>query len=116
MPIKEFKCRACGHRFEELVWLKEPDPKACPKCGKEELTQVLGTFRVAGVSKKSAKPDEGGTDEGGEFGGDDGESGDFGGGDDFGAGGDFGGDGGDLGDAGDDAGSDAGGDAGDLED
>jgi putative FmdB family regulatory protein len=30
MPLYDFKCRACGHRFEELVRLGET--AECPKC------------------------------------------------------------------------------------
>lgn len=31
MPLHDFKCPACGHRFEELVKVGETPP--CPKCG-----------------------------------------------------------------------------------
>ena len=31
MPLHDFKCPACGHRFEELV--KVGASPACPKCG-----------------------------------------------------------------------------------
>jgi putative FmdB family regulatory protein len=30
MPIYDFKCRKCGHKFEELV--RVSDSAACPKC------------------------------------------------------------------------------------
>lgn len=30
MPLYDFKCRKCGHRFEELVRLGEA--ASCPKC------------------------------------------------------------------------------------
>ncbi|MEK7765516.1 MAG: zinc ribbon domain-containing protein [bacterium] len=105
MPLKEFECESCRHRFEVIVWLREPDPAACPKCGKSPLKQILGTFRIAGVRSKSKADDEGGDDLGGLEG--------AGQGDDFGGGGDEGGWGGagdeDLGDAPDTGGEDAGG-------
>ncbi len=31
MPIYDFRCPACGHRFEELV--KVNGSASCPKCG-----------------------------------------------------------------------------------
>jgi putative FmdB family regulatory protein len=30
MPLYEFKCKACGHRFDELVRVGETPP--CPRC------------------------------------------------------------------------------------
>ena len=39
--------------------LNEPNPAKCPKCGGGELKQLLGTFRIAGVRKKSDR-DRGG--------------------------------------------------------
>lgn len=109
MPIKEFECEACHHKYEDILGLNEPNPTTCPKCGKGPLKSILGTFRIGGVQKKSASGDdfgdEGGMPGGGGFGG---EMGGMGG--DMGGmgGGDFGGDmgGGDMG-LGDD--SDAGG-------
>ncbi len=62
MPIKEFACTACGHKFEEILGINEPNPEVCPKCGKKELKRVLGTFKIAGARSKSAPP----ADEGGE--------------------------------------------------
>nr|MDD6336339.1 zinc ribbon domain-containing protein [bacterium] len=40
MPLLDFKCRACGHRFEELVSLNHEGEVACPKCGSRELARV----------------------------------------------------------------------------
>ncbi len=31
MPIYEYQCKDCGHRFDELRSYDEPDP-SCPKC------------------------------------------------------------------------------------
>ena len=53
MPIKEYECRACANKFEALVMLSEPDPTACPKCGKSDLKRILSTFRISGAHKKS---------------------------------------------------------------
>jgi len=38
MPIYEYKCRGCGHKFEELV-LGEEEIK-CPKCNSKELEKL----------------------------------------------------------------------------
>ena len=53
MPIKEYECRACSSKFEALLMLNEPDPTACPKCGKSDLKRILSTFRIAGAHKKT---------------------------------------------------------------
>lgn len=55
MPLKEFECQGCHHRFEELLMLNEPNPAKCPKCGSPELKQLLGTFRIIGLRSKSAR-------------------------------------------------------------
>ena len=34
MPIYEYMCKECLHRFEELLKLDDPDPP-CPECGKK---------------------------------------------------------------------------------
>ncbi len=59
MPLKDFECQSCHHKFEVLVWIREPDPAACPKCGAADLKQLLGTFRVTGLGKKSQRGDAG---------------------------------------------------------
>ena len=33
MPIYEYQCAKCGHRFERLQSLSDPPPKKCPDCG-----------------------------------------------------------------------------------
>ena len=39
MPIFDFECKRCGHRFEALV-LSKTVP-ACPECKSEELEKLL---------------------------------------------------------------------------
>ena len=50
MPIYAFACRACGHQFDRLQKLSDPDPRECPACGAVELhRQVTApSFRLAG--------------------------------------------------------------------
>ncbi len=33
MPLYEFECEACAHRFERIQKFSDPTPDACPKCG-----------------------------------------------------------------------------------
>jgi putative FmdB family regulatory protein len=39
MPIYEYKCRACGHQFDELVKLGETPN--CPSCDKNDLERLF---------------------------------------------------------------------------
>ncbi|MBS3895318.1 zinc ribbon domain-containing protein [Silanimonas sp.] len=52
MPIYAFACSACGHTFDRLQRLADPDPSTCPACGAEgaigrQLTAPQ--FRLAGA-------------------------------------------------------------------
>ncbi len=51
MPIYAFECASCGHRFERLQRLSDPDPTACPDCGVEQVRRQLTapSFRLAGA-------------------------------------------------------------------
>lgn len=33
MPLYEYKCVKCGHRFEKIESVSASDKKKCPKCG-----------------------------------------------------------------------------------
>lgn len=51
MPIYAFACDACGHAFDRLQKLSDPDPVDCPACGargqvRRQLTAPQ--FRLAG--------------------------------------------------------------------
>ncbi|MBN8726595.1 MAG: zinc ribbon domain-containing protein [Xanthomonadales bacterium] len=50
MPIYEFECSACHDRFERLQKLSDPDPAACPACGKAQVRRRVSApaFRLAG--------------------------------------------------------------------
>src|SRR3954467_6955188 len=50
MPIYEFQCKACGHRFERLPKMSHPDPAVCPTCGEPQVGRMLSApqFRLAG--------------------------------------------------------------------
>jgi putative FmdB family regulatory protein len=50
MPIYEFQCQACGHRFERLQKLSDADPTVCPTCAEPRVGRMLSApgFRLAG--------------------------------------------------------------------
>ncbi|MFB9066780.1 FmdB family zinc ribbon protein [Pseudofulvimonas gallinarii] len=50
MPIYEFDCTECGHGFERLQRLSDPDPEQCPGCGKPTVKRRISapSFRLAG--------------------------------------------------------------------
>ena len=50
MPIYAFSCTACGHDFDRLQKLSDPDPAACPACQADAVKRQLTapSFRLAG--------------------------------------------------------------------
>lgn len=50
MPIYAFRCEACGHTFDRLQKLSDPDPRVCPECGAESVKRQVTApaFRLAG--------------------------------------------------------------------
>jgi putative FmdB family regulatory protein len=52
MPIYEYQCRRCGHRFERLV--RRGDAPACPSCEGDELQQLLSMFAVSSENTRQA--------------------------------------------------------------
>ncbi len=50
MPIYAFECAECGHTFDRLQKLSDPDPDACPSCGRPAVKRQLTApaFRLAG--------------------------------------------------------------------
>jgi putative FmdB family regulatory protein len=50
MPIYAFQCQACGHHFDRLQKLSDPDPTDCPECAQAAVTRKLTapSFRLAG--------------------------------------------------------------------
>ena len=45
MPIFEYKCKACGNRFEFLQMAGETP--SCPKCGSADLKKLLSRFNAS---------------------------------------------------------------------
>ncbi len=52
MPIYEFDCGRCGHDFQRLQKLSDPDPEQCPSCDSQGTVRRLisaPSFRLAGT-------------------------------------------------------------------
>ena len=43
MPLYEYECGACGHRFEIIQKFSDGPPDACPQCGKGPLQRMLSS-------------------------------------------------------------------------
>lgn len=41
MPTYEYKCNACGHRFEEFQSITAAPIKKCPSCGKKAVERLI---------------------------------------------------------------------------
>ena len=50
MPIYGFECPSCGHSFDRLQKLSDPDPTECPACGAVGIRRQISapSFRLAG--------------------------------------------------------------------
>ena len=50
MPIYAFQCAECGHPFDRLQKMSDPDPDACPSCGANAVKRQVTapSFRLAG--------------------------------------------------------------------
>lgn len=60
MPLYEYSCRGCGHRFEILQRLGEgAEGLACPSCDAAALDKQFSTF-AAGTSSGAAGDAEAG--------------------------------------------------------
>ena len=60
MPLYEYRCTACRHRFEILQRMGEgAEGLACPRCGAAGVEKQFSTFASAGGGE-SAGADAGG--------------------------------------------------------
>ena len=50
MPIYAFQCAECGHPFDRLQKMSDPDPDACPSCGANAVKRQVTapSFRLSG--------------------------------------------------------------------
>ena len=43
MPLYEYQCAACGHRFEQIQKFSDPPVEVCPSCGEREVSKLLSS-------------------------------------------------------------------------
>jgi putative FmdB family regulatory protein len=49
MPLFDYICRGCGHRFEQIVRSKDDsEAGTCPKCARTDAEAQIARFRVGG--------------------------------------------------------------------
>lgn len=70
MPIYEYACAACGHKFEEWQKMSDPPVRTCPKCKKKKVEKLISqtAFQLKGGGwysdlYASSKPSGGSTGE-----------------------------------------------------
>jgi putative FmdB family regulatory protein len=73
MPIYEYQCGACGHRFEEWQKMSDPPVRTCPKCKAKKVEKLISqtSFTLKGGGwysdlYGSSKPAAGGAESKGE--------------------------------------------------
>jgi len=55
MPLYEYRCASCDHRFEVLQRLgDDATGLECPRCGAERVEKQLSTFAARGAAPGSA--------------------------------------------------------------
>lgn len=61
MPLYEYRCAACAHRFEVLQRLgDDAEGIVCPSCGEAKVLRQLSTFAARGSAASSASVAGGG--------------------------------------------------------
>jgi putative FmdB family regulatory protein len=69
MPLYEYECKKCGHRFEKIQKFSDKMVKKCPECGGQveqmisaPAVQFKGSgWYVTDYAKKSSSPGSSGT-------------------------------------------------------
>jgi len=42
MPTYDYRCKNCGHEFEEFQSMSDPELRKCPECKKLKLERLIG--------------------------------------------------------------------------
>ncbi len=73
MPLYEYECKKCGHRFEKIQKFSDRMVKKCPECG-GQVEQVISApavqfkgsgWYVTDYAKKSSSPGSSGSNDSG---------------------------------------------------
>ncbi|MCL4544793.1 MAG: FmdB family transcriptional regulator [Chloroflexi bacterium] len=59
MPLYEYECKSCGHRFEQYQSFSEPPLTVCPMCGQRlrKVLQPVGiVFKGSGWYVNDSRP------------------------------------------------------------
>lgn len=59
MPVYEFTCEACDHRFETFVHTAKAKVE-CPKCGGGKVKKLLSLFGAKSGGAHAPEPSAGG--------------------------------------------------------
>src|SRR6266566_591929 len=43
MPLYEYQCEACGHRFEKIQKFSDPLVEECPNCGQQQVHKLVSS-------------------------------------------------------------------------
>ncbi len=43
MPLYEYECAACGHRFERIRKFSDPPVETCPNCGEAKVQKLVSS-------------------------------------------------------------------------
>ena len=54
MPLYEYRCETCDHRFETLV--RSGEQPTCPSCAGVALEKLMSTFAVADGARRDPAP------------------------------------------------------------
>ncbi|NPV79467.1 MAG: zinc ribbon domain-containing protein [Firmicutes bacterium] len=60
MPVFEFICKSCGHKFEELVLGRGEAAPKCPSCGSSDAKKQFSVFGYNGGASGSSSARSGG--------------------------------------------------------
>lgn len=52
MPLFEYQCQSCSHRFELLV--RAGQPLSCPRCQGDALEKLFSVFSVNAPAERAA--------------------------------------------------------------
>lgn len=46
MPSYDFQCQKCGHKFTEMISIKDRDKVTCPECKSARIKQLFTSFGI----------------------------------------------------------------------